>query len=70
MEVGFKAVLGQSIQEPIKAATAFGLGLIVSWRLTLFIVIFEVPIDVPTVLVEATEQIFDRLISAISGVCA
>jgi hypothetical protein len=36
----------------------------------LFIVIFEVPIDVPIVLVEAVEQILDRLISAIPGVCA
>jgi subfamily B ATP-binding cassette protein MsbA len=37
---GFKSVLGQSIQEPIKVALAFGLALLVSWRLTLFIVIF------------------------------
>ena len=37
---GFKTVLGQSIQEPIKVAMAFGLALYVSWKLTLFIVIF------------------------------
>ena len=37
---GFKTVLGQSIQEPIKAGAAFILALIVSWKLTLFIVIF------------------------------
>ena len=37
---GFKTVLGQSIQEPIKAAMAFGLALFVSWKLTLFIVFF------------------------------
>jgi subfamily B ATP-binding cassette protein MsbA len=37
---GFKTVLGQSIQEPIKVALAFGLALFVSWKLTLFIVIF------------------------------
>src|SRR5205085_4295490 len=37
---GFKTVLGQSIQEPVKAAMAFGLALWVSWKLTLFIVVF------------------------------
>ena len=37
---GFKTVLGQSIQEPIKAAMAFTLALIISWKLTLFIVVF------------------------------
>jgi ABC-type multidrug transport system fused ATPase/permease subunit len=40
LENGFKTVLGQSIQEPIRAAMAFGLALLASWRLTLFIVIF------------------------------
>jgi ABC-type multidrug transport system fused ATPase/permease subunit len=40
MEVGFKAVLGQTIQEPIKAAMAFGLALFISWKLTLFMIIF------------------------------
>ena len=37
---GFKTVLGQSIQEPIKAAVAFGMALWVSWQLTLFMVVF------------------------------
>lgn len=37
---GFKTVLGQSIQEPIKAGAAFILALVLSWKLTLFIVIF------------------------------
>jgi subfamily B ATP-binding cassette protein MsbA len=37
---GFKTVLGQSIQEPIKVAFAFGLALYLSWKLTLFIVVF------------------------------
>ena len=40
MEVGFKAVLGQTIQEPIKAGAAFALGLFASWKLTLFIIVF------------------------------
>jgi subfamily B ATP-binding cassette protein MsbA len=40
LATGFKTVLGQSIQEPIKAAFAFGLALYVSWQLTLFIVLF------------------------------
>ncbi|HZN66768.1 MAG TPA: ABC transporter ATP-binding protein [Tepidisphaeraceae bacterium] len=37
---GFKTVLGQSIQEPIKAGLAFGLAVWVSWKLTFFIVVF------------------------------
>ncbi len=37
---GFKTILGQSIQEPVKAAMAFTFALIVSWKLTLFIVVF------------------------------
>ena len=37
---GFKTVLGQSIQEPIKAAMAFGIALWASWKLTLFIIVF------------------------------
>ncbi|HWE02349.1 MAG TPA: ABC transporter transmembrane domain-containing protein [Tepidisphaeraceae bacterium] len=37
---GFKTVLGQTIQEPIKAAMAFGLAIFISWKLTLFIVLF------------------------------
>ena len=36
---GFKTVLGQSIQEPIKAAMAFGIAMLASWKLTMFIVI-------------------------------
>ncbi|HET6252096.1 MAG TPA: ABC transporter transmembrane domain-containing protein [Tepidisphaeraceae bacterium] len=37
---GYKTVLGQSIQEPMKAAMAFGFALAISWQLTLFIVLF------------------------------
>lgn len=37
---GFKTVLGQSIQEPIKAAMAFGIALWASWKLTMFIIVF------------------------------
>ncbi len=37
---GFKTVLGQSIQEPVKAIMALGLALLVSWKLTLFIIFF------------------------------
>ena len=37
---GFKTVLGQSIQEPFKAAMAFGIALLASWKLTMFIVVF------------------------------
>ena len=40
LQDGFKIILGQSIQEPIKAAFAFGLALWLSWKLTLFIVLF------------------------------
>lgn len=40
LQEGFKTVLGQSIQEPIKAALALGLSLYVSWQLTLFIILF------------------------------
>ena len=40
LQDGFKTVLGQSIQEPIKAAMAFGVALWYSWELTLFIIIF------------------------------
>jgi ATP-binding cassette, subfamily B, bacterial MsbA len=39
LQDGFKTVLGQSIQEPIKAIMAFGWALWLSWQLTLFIVI-------------------------------
>ena len=37
---GYKTVLGQTIQEPLKAAMAFGLALLINWKLTLFIVLF------------------------------
>ena len=40
LQDGFKILLGPSVQEPVKAVCALGLSLIVSWRLTLFIVIF------------------------------
>jgi ABC-type multidrug transport system fused ATPase/permease subunit len=39
LQDGFKTVLGQSIQEPIKAAMAFLFALMVSWRLTMFVII-------------------------------
>ncbi|HZL37313.1 MAG TPA: ABC transporter transmembrane domain-containing protein [Tepidisphaeraceae bacterium] len=37
---GFKMILGQSIQEPVKAAMMFSLAVFISWKLTLFIVFF------------------------------
>ncbi|HEV7300108.1 MAG TPA: ABC transporter transmembrane domain-containing protein [Tepidisphaeraceae bacterium] len=40
LQEGFRLVLGQSIQEPIKVAFALGLALFLSWKLTLFIVLF------------------------------
>jgi ABC-type multidrug transport system fused ATPase/permease subunit len=40
LQDGFKTLLGQSIQEPIKAAFTFGVAVFLSWRLTLFIMIF------------------------------
>jgi subfamily B ATP-binding cassette protein MsbA len=40
LQDGFKTLLGQSIQEPIKAAFTFGLALFLNWQLTVFIVIF------------------------------
>jgi ABC-type multidrug transport system fused ATPase/permease subunit len=40
LQDGFKTLLGQSIQEPIKAAFTLGLALFLNWQLTLFIVIF------------------------------
>lgn len=40
LQDGFKTLLGQSVQEPIKAAMAFGLALTLDWRLTMFIVVF------------------------------
>src|SRR5688572_12815297 len=40
LQDGYKTILGQTIQEPVKAAMALGLSLYVSWQLTAFIVIF------------------------------
>src|SRR5687768_13041637 len=40
LQDGFKIILGQSVQEPIKALFALGLSLFISWKLTLFIVVF------------------------------
>jgi subfamily B ATP-binding cassette protein MsbA len=40
LQDGFKTVLGQSIQEPIKAIMFFGVALWIDWHLTLGIVIF------------------------------
>jgi len=40
LQDGFKSVLGQSIQEPIKAAASLTLAMIISWKLTLVIVVF------------------------------
>lgn len=37
---GFKAVLGDAIQEPIKAVFTFALALLFSWQLTIFIIFF------------------------------
>jgi subfamily B ATP-binding cassette protein MsbA len=40
LQDGFKMMLGQFVQAPISAAFAFGLSLAISWKLTMFIVIF------------------------------
>jgi subfamily B ATP-binding cassette protein MsbA len=40
LQDGFKNVLGQSVQEPIKAGFAFALAVWIDWRLTIFIIIF------------------------------
>ncbi len=40
LQDGFKTVLGQSIQEPIKAFFFFAVAMTLSWRLTLVIIIF------------------------------
>src|SRR5207249_1340982 len=40
LQDGFKTVLGQSIQEPIKALFLFGLAMTLSWKLTLVIILF------------------------------
>jgi subfamily B ATP-binding cassette protein MsbA len=40
LQDGFKIILGQSVQEPIRALFFFGLAIALSWRLTLLIVVF------------------------------
>jgi subfamily B ATP-binding cassette protein MsbA len=40
LQDGFKTVLGQTIQEPIKAAFALGMALWLDWQLTMFIILF------------------------------
>jgi ATP-binding cassette, subfamily B, bacterial MsbA len=40
LQEGMKGILGNSIQEPIKAAMALGFAMFLSWQLTLFIVVF------------------------------
>src|SRR5581483_5351226 len=40
LQDGFKIILGQSIQEPFKAAFAFAFSMFLSWKLTMFIVLF------------------------------
>jgi len=40
LQDGFKVILGQAIQEPIKAAMFFSVALYKDWRLTAFIVLF------------------------------
>src|SRR5438067_1008860 len=40
LQDGFKTVLGQTIQEPIKAAFALGFALLLDWQLTMFVVLF------------------------------
>jgi len=40
LEIGFKTILGQSVQQPIVAMFAFGVALLTSWKLTLVIVLF------------------------------
>jgi len=40
LQDGFKTLLGPAIQEPIKAIFTLGLALALSWRLTVFIIIF------------------------------
>ncbi len=40
LQEGMKQILGQSIQEPIKAGLVLGLALFISWPLTIFICLF------------------------------
>ncbi len=41
LQDGFKTILGQSIQMPINAAMAFVTALVISWKLTFFILLFS-----------------------------
>jgi ABC-type multidrug transport system fused ATPase/permease subunit len=40
LQDGFKIILGQTVQEPIKICFGFGLAMFISWKLTVFIIIF------------------------------
>ena len=40
LQDGFKIILGQTVQEPIKMLGGISLAVFISWRLTLFIVVF------------------------------
>ena len=40
LQDGFKVILGQSVQEPVKALFALSLAMFISWKLTLFIIVF------------------------------
>ena len=40
LQEGYKTILGQTVQEPIKAAMAFAVAVTVSWKLTIFVVLF------------------------------
>ena len=40
LQDGFIIILGQSIQEPFKAMFAFAFSMYLSWKLTMFIVLF------------------------------
>jgi len=41
---GFKQIIGQTIQEPIKVITAMTVALIASWQITVFILVFCAPL--------------------------
>ncbi len=40
LQEGYKTILGQTVQEPIKAVMAFAVAVTVSWKLTIFVVLF------------------------------
>jgi ABC-type multidrug transport system fused ATPase/permease subunit len=40
LQEGYKTILGQTVQEPIKAVMAFVFAVAVSWKLTIFVVLF------------------------------